>query len=165
MRRRRNKEVERLFGNPEVLLGFMRRTRKPVFHKSNIFFRDIQFAIRDYYDTVERSPITLPRAERMARDVVQLYTEVGLLKKVNNQAYLVDSPEFRTPKSGTYSMLTIHGGPLPNEVDTSLKDTAGSGAPSEPHADPQEGTDNRPKPKVEHRIGGSSFNEEIDSAD
>jgi len=195
--------IEKHFGNPEVLLGFMRRTRKPVFHKSNVFFRDIQYAIRDYFDAVEREPISTPEAERMARDVVELYTERGLLRKVNNQAYLLESPEWITPKDGTYAMLTVHGAPLPGEAETSLEEAIGgtaadasfmeepgalkggdvsadgnriaeltlpiappanavqghlgrsdreSGAPEEPHADPQAGTDNKPNPKVEKHL-------------
>jgi hypothetical protein len=190
-------EVEKYFGNPEVLLGFMRRTRKPVFHKSNVFFRDIQYAIRDYFDTVEREPVSIPEAERMAHEIVEDYTERGILRKVGNQAYLLVSPEWATPKDGTYAMLTIHGAPLPGEAEASLDEATGgtaadpsfmdevgllkggdvsadgnriaeltlpiappanaeaghirSGAPEEPHADPQSGTDNKPKPKVENK--------------
>lgn len=141
------------FTDPEVLLGFMRRTRKPVFHKSNVFFRDIQFAIRDYFDTVARKPITVPKAERMAREVVQLYTASGLLRKVNNQAYVLDSPEWATPKSGTYSMLTLDGGPMPGTAAEVWPEPP-PGAPSEAHVDPQSATDNVPKPSVEHHTGG-----------
>ncbi len=198
---RKHEIVEHYFGNPEVLLGFMRRTRKPVFHKSNVFFRDIEYAIRDYFDTVEREPVSLPEAERMAQEVVELYTKRGLLRKVNNQAYLLESPEWITPKGGTYAMLTIHGAPLPDAAEAALdaateglaesaaeaeelgKPKGGdvspegnriaelvlpiaprderssanaepghlSGAPEEPHADPQAGTDNKPKPKVENK--------------
>lgn len=114
-------EVERLFGDPAVLLGFMRRTRKPVFHNSNIFFRDIQYAIKDYFDAVERRPLSLPKAAEMANEVIDLYTDVGLLRKVANQAYLLDSPEWSTPKGGTYSMLTIHGAPLPDFANAALE--------------------------------------------
>jgi hypothetical protein len=145
--------VEKFFGNPEVLLGFMRRTRKPVFHKSNVFFRDIEYAIRDYFDTVEREPVTLPEAERMARNVVELYTQSGILREVNNQAYVLDSPEWMTPTSGTYSMLTLEGAPMPGEKAVA-KSELDSGAPSEPHVDPQEATDNTPKPSVERHLGG-----------
>ncbi|SRR5579883_972511 len=193
-----HEEVEKYFGNPEVLLGFMRRTRKPVFHKSNIFFRDVQYAIRDYFDTVEREPVSIPEAAEMANEVIALYTKRGLLRQVNNQAYLLNFPEFSTPKAGTYAMLTIHGAPLPGEANESLEEaTAGtaadpsfqeapgklkggdvshdgsklaeltlpiappanaekghlypseaarSGAPEEPHVDPQSVTNTKPKP-------------------
>ena len=183
--------VEKYFGNPEVLLGFMRRTRKPVFHKSNVFFRDVQFAIRDYFDTVEREPVTLVEAERIAVEVIGMYERRGLLRKVNNQAWVLDSPEWITPKDGTYAMLTVHGAPLPGEAEASLDvATAGtaadpafmeapgtlkggdvshdgsriaeltlpiaanpmSGAPEEPHVDPQAGTTNKPNPKVERHL-------------
>ena len=118
---RTEKIVEKYFGNPEVLLGFMRRTRKPVFHKSNLFFRDIQFAVRDYFDAVERSPITLPEAERMAHEIVERYTTEGILRPVNNQAFCLEYPEWKTPAAGTYAMLTIHGAPLPVNADAALE--------------------------------------------
>src|SRR5437016_452706 len=121
--------AEKYFGNPEVLLGFMRRTRKPVFHKSNVFFRDVQFAIRDYFDTVEREPVTLLEAERIAEQVIAMYERLGLLRKVNNQAWVLDSPEWITPKDGTYAMLTIHGAPLPGEAEALLEEaTIGTAA-------------------------------------
>ena len=113
--------IEQRFGNPEVLLGFMRRTRKPVFHKSNLFFRDIQFAVRDYFDVIERSPISTPEAERMARKIVEDYTQKGILRKVNNQAYRLEYPEWKTPQDGTYAMLTIHGAPLPQPAEAALE--------------------------------------------
>lgn len=190
--------IDQHFRNPEVLLGFMRRTRKPVFHKSNVFFRDIQHAVRDYFDTVEREPVSLPEAERMARQIVEEYTELGIFRKVGNQAYLLESPEWATPKDGTYAMLTIHGAPLPGEAEVSLEEAIGgtaadasfmdeagelkggdvsadgnriaeltlpiappanaetghirSGAPEEPHADPQAATDNKPNSKVEKHL-------------
>ena len=109
--------VEKHFGNPEVLLSFMKKTRKPVFHKSNIFFRDVQYALRDYFDRVENVTITTPEAERMAHEVVELYIERGLLREVGNQSYLLDMPEFATPKSGTYSMLKFDGGSQTGEVE------------------------------------------------
>lgn len=168
----------------------MRRTRKPVFHKSNIFFRDIQYAIRDYFDTVEREPVSVPQAERLAQEVVERYVVSGLLRKVNNQAYRLDMPAFVTPKDGTYTMLTIHGAPLPSEAEASMDvatmgtaadpefQDAGalrggdvshdgsrlaeltlpiaanplSGAPEEPHVDPQEATTSKPNPKVERHF-------------
>ena len=164
----------------------MRRTRKPVFHKSNIFFRDLQYAIKDYFDTVEREPVSIPQAERLAQKVVERYTLAGLLRKVSNQAYRLDMPAFMTPKDGTYAMLTIHGAPLPSDVeavvDIATMGTAAdpefqgaalkggdvspdgakvaeltpsaaiSGAPQEPHTDPQEATTNKPNPKVERHF-------------
>ncbi len=108
--------IEKYFGNPEVLLGFMRQTRKPVFHKSNLFFRDIQHAVHDYFESVEHEQVSLPEAERMAKEIVQLYTQQGVLREVNNQAYRLEGPAWMTPKDGTYAMLTLNGTPLPGEA-------------------------------------------------
>jgi hypothetical protein len=112
-----NNPAEHYFGNPEVLLGFMRQTRKPVFHKSNVFFRDIQHAVHDYFETVARKPVTMPEAEQMTREIVQLYKDSGVLREVNNQAYRLDGPAWATPKGGTYAMLTLNGTPLPGEAE------------------------------------------------
>jgi hypothetical protein len=108
--------VEHYFGNPEVLLGFMRQTRKPVFHKSNLFFRDIQHAVHDYFESVEGEQVSLPEAERMTKEIVQLYLAQGVLREVNNQAYRLEGPAWMTPKDGTYAMLTLNGTPLPGET-------------------------------------------------
>ncbi|MDP4200922.1 MAG: hypothetical protein Q8922_11645 [Bacteroidota bacterium] len=91
----------------------MRRTRKPVFHKSNIFIRDIQHAIQDYFETNGPGPVSRPEAERMATEVVSLYIGSGILRQVDNQAFTLNLQEFGTPDSGTYAMLTIEGGPMP----------------------------------------------------
>jgi len=109
-------DIEKYFGNPEVLLGFMRQTRKPVFHKSNVFFRDIQHAVHDYFESVKGEQVSLPEAERMAKEIVQLYTQQGVLRQVNNQAYRLEGPAWMTPKDGTYTMLTLNGTPLPGDV-------------------------------------------------
>jgi hypothetical protein len=109
--------VERYFGNPEVLLGFMRRTRKPVFHKSNVFFRDIQHAIGDYFERELHDPKARLEVERMALHVVERYVTAGVLRAVNNQAYVLNMPAFGTPAIGTYAMLTFHGAPLAGPVE------------------------------------------------
>jgi hypothetical protein len=116
MAKKEDSTIEKYFGNPEVLLGFMRQTRKPVFHKSNVFFRDIQHAVHDYFESVEHENVSLPEAERMAKEIVQLYTQQGVLRQVNNQAYRLEGPAWMTPKDGTYAMLTLNGTPLPGEV-------------------------------------------------
>lgn len=102
--------------DPNVLFGFMRRTRKPVFHKSNLFVRDIQHAVRDYCERVARTPLTAVEAERIARTLVEAYMISGVLRPVDNQAYVLNMPAFGTPAAGTYAMLTLHGAPLPGRV-------------------------------------------------
>ncbi len=114
--KKEDSKIEKYFGNPEVLLRFMRQTRKPVFHKSNVFFRDIQHAVHDYFESVEHEQVSLPEAERMAKEIVQLYTQQGVLREVNNQAYRLEGPAWMTPKDGTYAMLTLNGTPLPGEA-------------------------------------------------
>ncbi len=102
--------------DPNELFGFMRRTRKPVFHKSNVFFRDIQHAIGSYAESVEHIVLTRHGVERMANDFVERCIATGVLRKVSNQAYLLNLPAFATPAAGTYTMLTLQGVPLPDSL-------------------------------------------------
>ena len=50
-------DAQELIQNPELILDFMKSKGYPVFHKSNIFRRDIEYAIRDYSRTKTRKDL------------------------------------------------------------------------------------------------------------
>ncbi len=101
----------------------------------------MRFAIISIRSSASRFPI--PEAERMAAEIVQLYTRRGVLRKVNNQAYTLNMPEFATTADGTYAMLTIHGAPLPGAAEAALETAteglAESAAASEELGEPKGG--------------------------
>jgi len=85
---------------PYELFSFMRETHKPVFHNSNVFLRDVQFAIQDYYE--DRHGVTLRNdaAESLAKEVAKAYEQKGIFRRVNPQGYLLNYPELLTTKEG-----------------------------------------------------------------
>ena len=85
---------------PYELLSYMREQRMPVFHNSNIFFRDLQYAIKDYFEDKEGVTIRSDLATELAGEVARAYERTGIFKRVNPQGYLLNYPELITPKDG-----------------------------------------------------------------
>jgi len=105
-------DTDEVVEDPEVLLGYMRAKRKGVFHNSNVFFRDLQYSIRDYFEDTKGKTLPMAEAERVAKDVARSYEALGIFKRVNPQGYLLNYPELLTPKSGTIGVLNSTA-PLP----------------------------------------------------
>ena len=107
-------DADILIDYPEELLGYMRNSRKPIFHNSNVFFRDLQFAVQDYFEDQEGETISMVESERIAKEVARSYESMGILKRVNPQGYVLQYPEFITPKDGgTAAILNVPFGELP----------------------------------------------------
>ncbi len=111
-------DPEVLIDDPEVMLGYMRAKHKGVFHNSNIFIRDLQYSVRDYFEDMEGKTITIPQAEQIAKDIARNYETLGVFKRVNPQGYVLNYPELLTPKSGTIGVLS-NTAPLPPMRGTS----------------------------------------------
>jgi hypothetical protein len=85
---------------PYELLSFMREQHRPVFHNSNIFLRDVQFAIQDYFEDRNGKTIRNDQAEKLASEVARAYEQQGIFQRVNPQGYVLNFPELATPKDG-----------------------------------------------------------------
>ncbi len=90
---------------PYELFSYMRQIRKPVFHNSNLFLRDVQYAIQDYFEDKTGEVIKNADVDKVAMDVVRGLELKGILKRVNPQGYLVNFPEMLTGKGGTKGAL------------------------------------------------------------
>jgi hypothetical protein len=110
---RKGVDIEPLKEEPEILLNFMREMRKAAFYNSNIFFRDVQFILRDYFEAEEEKTITTPEAEKLAYELLQAWEKSGVVRQVNKQAYLLLHKEYLTPKEGTMGLLNVRIDDLP----------------------------------------------------
>jgi hypothetical protein len=110
---RKGVDIEPLKSEPEILLNFMREMRKAAFYNSNIFFRDVQFILRDYFEAEEEKSITMPEAENLAFELLQAWEKNGVVRQVNKQAYLLLHKEYLTPKEGTMGLLNVRIDDLP----------------------------------------------------
>jgi hypothetical protein len=110
---RKGVDIEPLKQEPEILLNFMREMRKAAFYNSNIFFRDVQFILRDYFEAEEEISITAPQAEKLAFELLEAWEKSGVVRQVNKQAYLLLHKEYLTPKEGTVGLLNVRIDDLP----------------------------------------------------
>lgn len=85
---------------PYELLSYMREIRTPVFHNSNVFLRDLQYAIQDYFEDKQGLTIRNERAEQIALEVARAYEREGIFRRVNPHGFVLNYPELSTPKEG-----------------------------------------------------------------
>ena len=85
---------------PYELFSYMREIHKPVFHNSNVFLRDVQYSIQDYFEDKEGKTIRDADAVRMAEEVARAYERKGIFRKVNPQGFTLNFPELVASKTG-----------------------------------------------------------------
>ncbi|MCF8268212.1 MAG: hypothetical protein K9I69_09000 [Ignavibacteriales bacterium] len=77
------KQLNELLNNKPIFFNYMRENYK-LFNNSNIFFRDIQFAIRRYF-SIKNQKLSYTGAETITKNfVVHLVNEKWLLQVGNN---------------------------------------------------------------------------------
>ena len=113
---RKGINIDLLKEEPELLLNFMREMRKAAFYNSNIFFRDVQYILRDYWEAEEEISLTIPEAERYAAELLEAWEQSGVVRKVNKQAYLLLHKDYLTPKEGTVGLLNVLIDKLPESA-------------------------------------------------
>jgi hypothetical protein len=85
---------------PYELFSYMREIHKPVFHNSNVFLRDVQYSIQDYFE--DRQGVTIRDADavKMAEEVARAYERKGIFRKVNPQGFTLNFPDLVASKTG-----------------------------------------------------------------
>jgi hypothetical protein len=69
------------------------KAKYPVFHNSNIFFRDLQYGIQRYFEKKEIK-ITYKEAEDIAGEFIKQLEKESVFTKVNNIGWRLNFPEF-----------------------------------------------------------------------
>ena len=77
-----------LLSNRKMFFNFMKE-KYSVYQNSNIFFRDIQYAIKSYYEKKEQK-VKYALAEKLAYEFVNQLESEGQLKKISDNAWKVN---------------------------------------------------------------------------
>ncbi len=72
------------------------KSRFPMFHLSNFFFRDVQYGIQEMFRQ-KGVRITYPEAERIARAFVDSLEREKIFVPIDHQSWAVNYPEYKTP--------------------------------------------------------------------
>ncbi len=92
------KELQILQDNWEEFLNFMKQ-RYPLYHLSNVFIRDIEYAIIDYFLNKGRK-ISFAEAEYLAQKLSDFLAQNGIFKPVKNEynkVWTLSYPKFKKP--------------------------------------------------------------------
>ena len=98
MSQKNSQVLNTLKNNDEILLKFL-KAKFPVFHNSNIFFRDFQYGIRSFLEKKDII-VTYKESENLANDIAEHFTGKGIFQRVNNQGWKVNYPEFAAVEAG-----------------------------------------------------------------
>lgn len=89
------KHRDYVMGKQKELLAFL-KSRYPIYHLSNIFFRDIQFGIQSFL-AQQKMHVGYAEAEQIAGAVVIEMEKKKLLTSIDRQSWVLHYPEFRKP--------------------------------------------------------------------
>ena len=92
-------ELKNLMNDETTLLDFMAANGFAVYHKSNIFLRDIEYGIRAYYRAEQDIDVGTRTMDRLAAEFVRIFEQKGVLQPLreriwilNNERYLKEKP-------------------------------------------------------------------------
>lgn len=88
-----------LINEERTVLNYL-KARYPLYHKSNVFFRDIQFGIKHYLESRDIK-LTYTESENLAYEFIHHLQSKGILRKLNEQIYLLNYPEFTAQSKST----------------------------------------------------------------
>ncbi len=95
------KELEKMFESilkdEKIVMNYL-KSRYPLFHRSNVFFRDIQFGLKHFLEN-RNIYITYTENEQLAQRFIQHLESKSILKKISENIYLLNYPEFVFQKS------------------------------------------------------------------
>lgn len=89
------KQREYVLNNDKEVLAFL-KSQYPLYHLSNLFFRDVQYGIQKLFER-RGEKLSYPNAEKIAREFVGKLEKEKLLSKIDQQSWVLNYPEYKKP--------------------------------------------------------------------
>lgn len=89
------KELDYVLNNEKEVLTFL-KSKYPLYHLSNVFFRDIQYGIQVFLIR-KKMEIGYSDAEKIAREFVAQLEKKKILSPIDKQTWVLQYPEFKKP--------------------------------------------------------------------
>ena len=90
------KEVDSILGHHTEFLKYL-KSKFTLIHQSNVFFRDLHYGVMAYLQD-HGMKMKYQNAEQVARDIGTGLEQKGIFKKIDNQSWLLNYPEFALPR-------------------------------------------------------------------
>lgn len=91
------KQLLTVTNNQFEFLHFL-KAKYPVYHLSNIFFRDLHYGVMEFL-TMKNQKSTYTNSELVAREVAKYFEKKNIFKKINKQSWVLIYPDFSLKKS------------------------------------------------------------------
>jgi hypothetical protein len=91
------KPADQILKNQQEVLTFL-RSRFPMYHLSNFFFRDVEFGIRAFLEA-KGVKIGYTEAQSIARQFTESLEQAKIFRPIDRQSWVVNYPEFKTVSS------------------------------------------------------------------
>ena len=91
------KKSATIINNQVEFLHFL-KAKFPFYHLSNFFFRDLHYGVISFFEQ-KKMKISYSEAEHIAREVAQHFEKQNIFKKVNQQGWVLQYPEFTAKKA------------------------------------------------------------------
>lgn len=92
------KKMDLLTSNHFEFLKFL-KSQLPLYHKSNIFFRDLQYGIMEYMEKDKNEKVKYSEAEKMAQALAEFFESKEIFKKLDHQTWVLNYPKFTKQSS------------------------------------------------------------------
>ncbi len=89
--------VPPITGKEKEILAFMKETGYPVFHRSNMFYRDFQYAVRDYYRDKHKVDIGSRESDARGEAVIRALEAAGILVPATPNVWILHMEEYLNP--------------------------------------------------------------------
>lgn len=90
------KEVEFIINHKTEFMKFL-KSKFPLIHNSNLFFRDFHYGIMWYLQEHSLNR-RYQEAENIAKEVGKAFEQSGIFKKIDYQTWVLNYPEFALPR-------------------------------------------------------------------
>jgi hypothetical protein len=92
------KHIDEIKNDPSGFLKFL-KLQFPLFHNSNLFFRDLQYGLEKFMRHKD-TDLVYSESEEMARELSTYFEKEGVFVKIKDGAWKINYPQFVTQVPG-----------------------------------------------------------------
>jgi hypothetical protein len=120
------KQLHFIVGNHVEVLNFL-KSRFPLYHGSNVFFRDIQYGVMSMLEG-RGIGVSYPEAERFARALIEKLEKEKILARLDHQTWVLRYPDFRTPRVAAKTAAPAGAKPTGSAASAAVPPSAAAAA-------------------------------------
>jgi ABC-type thiamine transport system substrate-binding protein len=86
-------KIDMVTTSHDEFLKFL-KSQFPLFHKSNVFLRDLQYGVMEYFQKEKKAKVKYVEAEVIARKFAEFLEKKDILRKLDSKTWMLNYPEF-----------------------------------------------------------------------